>query len=126
MQPVSIELKSWIELIEKILIVVVLLVTIITSGVKTVEFLTKKTELQVTKNEAFKAVVRSHEELIRGLNAQISGLDAELSSLSITNKLWGSKERVREFKAADRRILVILHSRALLNLDESSHQIESK
>jgi len=116
MTPVSEGLKSWIELIEKLFLVIALIVGLVASGYKGYDYLSKKADIEVSKRHALKLLINTHENMIRNIDAQVSAMDAELSTLPINSKLWKSKEAVRKMKSEDRRVLLFnLESQVFLH-----------
>jgi len=106
MKHVSNELKSWVELIEKFLLIITLFIGLIAGGFKAYDYLTVKIKNENSKNQTFKLLMKEHQNIINNINAQISALDAELSNIKISSPLWESKKIVRQLKAEDRRILL--------------------
>ena len=106
MKPVPDGLKSWVELIEKSMLVGGLFIGLVASGYKGYEFLSRKSENEASKGETYKLLIGTHENLVRNLDAQVSALDAELAAMPLTSPLWKAKESVRKMKAEDRRVLM--------------------
>ncbi len=107
--------KNKINIVEKSLLILTLIIGLVVSLFKGYEFITLKNNEQHEKNKALKIYVETNHNLINVMNAKISILDTELSNLEIDNKLYKSKTEVRESMSIDRRLIIKRFGELLLN-----------
>lgn len=99
--------KIRIEIAEKALIVLTLVIAIGTSAYKGYEFLSAKSDEAQKKAEAIEALTASYTQSIKDINAEIKAIDDQMAQAPWKGSYnWEKFAFIREAKAKDRALIL--------------------
>lgn len=114
MKQVPPELKSWVELIEKSLLIISTSIVILTAAYKGADFLASKTEQAdaqkaeiVQRTAAIDLMTSTYTQLLTQLDQDIKGLDEKMGGEVWKDSVgWEKFSAIRESKVKDRNALL--------------------
>lgn len=133
MNPVSENLKTWAQFIEKSLIIITLLIGICASSYKGVEFLTAKAGIakaqknkidalidqENEKTKAIRLLTQTYTDLLKQLNIDLQDIDTEMRKEVFKNTVgWEKMASIREAKVNDRNQLLLTLGSQVVELKE--------
>ena len=127
MKLVSPALKSWVELVEKLLLIISTSIIILTAAYKGGVFITSKSEKTIAEKEetekrtkVIDLMAKTYTESLMQLNSDIKSIDAKLEEqLGVGSYGWKQYSAIREEKVKDRNALLQLLGNQVVQLKQA-------
>lgn len=101
------EKKIKLEILEKALVSVTLMIAIITSTYKGYEFLSAKSQETMKRTESIEALTTAYTDLLKSLDSEIKALDEKLSNTIYKGSYdWEKFSAIRDAKSRDKMALL--------------------
>ncbi|MBJ9284379.1 hypothetical protein I5487_02955 [Citrobacter freundii] len=130
MKLVSPVLKSWVELVEKFLLIVSTSIIILTAAYKGGVFITSKSEKTIAEKEetekrtkVIDLMAETYASSLMQLNSDIKNIDTKLEEqLGVGSYGWKQYSAIREEKVKDRNALLQLLGNQVVQLKQAEKQ----
>lgn len=127
MKLVSPALKSWVELVEKFLLIISTSIIILTAAYKGGVFITSKSEKTIAEKEetekrtkVIDLMAETYTKSLTQLNSDIKNIDAKLEEqLGVGSYGWKQYSAIREEKVKDRNALLQLLGNQVVQLKQA-------